>query len=142
MKKSWLVRWNKRKSYSGKQYDQKDYNEFSVKVREYDDKEFSDFSQLIAGGLMHGNEYRLGKRLKELINCLDIDTKTYLFGNSSNRATFIQSTVDTRDYLTHYDRRHSAKIFYNNHLFYSSIVLKAVFAIIIYRDLGLKKMLF
>lgn len=88
---------------------------------------------------MHGNEYRLGKRLKELINCLDIDTKTYLFGNSSNRATFIQSTVDTRDYLTHYDRRDSAKIFYNNHLFYSSIVLKAVFAIIIYRDLGIEE---
>ena len=53
----------------------------------------------LEGRLMHGNEVNLGKRIKSII-----DPFKDVIGTSKQRSKLIRRIVDTRNYLTHYDK--------------------------------------
>ena len=53
----------------------------------------------LSGRLQHGNEVNLGRRIKSIIKPFK-----GLFGTSKARDKLIRSIVDTRNYLTHYDK--------------------------------------
>lgn len=58
-----------------------------------------DHVEWLRGRLIHGNEINLGKRLKKIIEPF----KKHL-GSGSDRNKFLRKIVDTRNYLTHYNK--------------------------------------
>ena len=131
-----------RRLFDGKIFDDAEYQEYSSKVIEYiQGKLPSEFCKKIEGMLRHGNEYSLNKRLRELINLLNPETKSYLFGNSDNRAKFIQQLVDTRNYLTHYDVSDKKNILKGSEIFYAIQRLKALATILLFKEIGIDEKL-
>ena len=53
----------------------------------------------LSGRLQHGNEVNLGRRIKSII-----EPFKELLGTSKDRKRLIRTIVDTRNYLTHYDK--------------------------------------
>lgn len=58
------------------------------------------FTEWVENRLRYGNELSLRNRLRQLLEPFED-----LFGTSSQRRTFISKFVNTRNYLTHYDKR-------------------------------------
>jgi ApeA N-terminal domain 1 len=131
-----------RRLFDGKIFDDAKYQEYSAKVIEYIQSKLpSEFCEKIEGMLRHGNEYSLSKRLRELINSLNPETKSYLFGNSDNRAKFVQQLVDTRNYLTHYDVSDKKNILKGSQIFYAIQRLKALATILLFKEIGIDEKL-
>ena len=115
-----------------------DFEKYSKKTLDFVKENASiDFAEKIEGMLLHGNEYSLSKRLREIINSLDSETKAYLFGNSKKKDKFIQQLVDTRNYRTHYDEAEKKHIIKDHKMLYFAIQrLKAIITIILFKELG------
>lgn len=130
-----------RKLHGGKLMDESDYEKYSLQLSEYTISNFPpEFANKITGMLIHGNEYSLSKRFREIINSLNKETKTYLIGNSDARGKFIQQLVDTRNYLTHYDVGNKKNVLKDSgELFYSVQRLKALATLILYKEIGVNE---
>lgn len=129
--------------YEGKLFEEDYYNQNVAQLINYAKSSLpEDFVQTIEKKLKHGNEYSLNKRLKEIINSLEKDSKLSLIGNSDNRDRFIQQLVDTRNYLTHYDKSEKKKLLETTlEKFYAIQRLKAIATLIIVKELGVKESL-
>lgn len=100
-----------RRFHIGEILDQKTYNEAADKIKEFINEQFEgETKTFFLGKFKHGNEYNLGKRLRELINDLSPDSKNYIIGNSKRRTSFLQKIIETRNYLTHYDESEKTTI--------------------------------
>jgi len=63
------------------------------------------FKESLKGKLLYLNEFSLRKRLNEILEYCGNITEHFI----KNKAEFIEATVDTRNYLTHFDKRLEAK---------------------------------
>jgi len=128
-----------RRTYEGVLYDIESYSKYSSLLIDYAQNELPvDMAMKIKGMLQHGNEFSLSKRLRELVRNIEPETKKYFFGNSGNRDKFVQQLVDTRNYLTHYDKEQKSNILDNtDKIFYSVIRLKAFITLILFKEIGI-----
>lgn len=129
--------------YEGKPFDEEDYSKYRSQLIDYATDTFpTEFAKRIEGMLKHGNEYTLNKRLKQIINNLDQNSKVSLIGNSANRERFIQQLVDTRNYLTHYDKAEKNNLLETSaERFYAIQRLKAIATLTIAKELGVEESL-
>lgn len=132
-----------RKTYDGKLFDVDYYEKNSSELKDYLKLNFPDtFAEKVEQMLLHGNEYSLSKRLREIFKYLDPDTKSKMFGNSDNRNRFIQQVVDTRNYLTHYDMGNKQNVLEEAEELYLTVQrLKALSTLIIFTEIGITEKL-
>lgn len=127
-----------RRKFDSKLFLESDYNTYMEKLKEFVEKEIPEFTTKIASMKQHGNEVNLGKRLKEIINSLSSDTKLYLFGNSKKRDKFIMQLVETRNYLTHFDKTGKNNILEDTDSLLNAVMrMQALITLIILIDLGI-----
>ncbi len=86
------------------------------------------------GRLIHGNEISLSKRIKRIIEPF----KEY-FGSNKERSKMICSIVNTRNYLTHYDKSLEDKAANGNELWTICQKIEAMFQLHILNILGFSK---
>lgn len=130
-----------RSLFEGKTMNEEEYQKFTSELSDLLETKFpQEYSKLIRGKLEHGNEYSLSKRLRGIINSLNSESKTYLIGNSDNRGKFVQQLVDTRNYLTHFDKGKKKNILESaDELFYTIQRLKALTTLLIFIQIGIKE---
>lgn len=129
-----------RKVYNGKLFDPVKYQKYSTDIVNFVNDNIPEFVERIKGMLLFGNELSLSKRLKELINSLSPDTKTYIIGKSDNRKKFIQQLVDTRNYLTHYDVGDKKNVLKDSsEIFYAIQRLKALATLFLFKEIGIEE---
>jgi hypothetical protein len=63
------------------------------------------FRESLKGKLLYLNEFSLRKRLKEILEYCGNLTEHFI----KNKSEFIENTVDTRNYLTHFDKKLEGK---------------------------------
>ncbi len=127
-----------RRKFDSKLFLESDYNSYMEKLIGFVEKEIPEFTAKIEAMKQHGNEVNLGKRLKEIINSLSKESKLYLIGNSRNRDKFIMQLVDSRNYLTHFDKSGKKNILEEtNSLLHAIMRMQAIITLIILVDLGI-----
>ncbi|MEX6703283.1 HEPN domain-containing protein [Peribacillus frigoritolerans] len=128
-----------RSLFKGKAMDEKEYQKYSSELTDLLETKFpQEFSTVIKGKLNHGNEYSLSKRLRELVNSLTQESKTYLIGNSDKRGKFVQQLVDTRNYFTHFDLDGKSNVLeIEDELFYAIQRLKALCTLLLFKQIGI-----
>ena len=86
--------------YKGEYLSDDDYNGvYKALVNAIPDIDI-DIKKSLENRLKYGNEYSLRKRLKEIFG----KYQEILNGFIENKNSFIEKVVDTRNYLTHYDK--------------------------------------
>ncbi|MBL3648863.1 ApeA N-terminal domain 1-containing protein [Bacillus sp. RHFS10] len=133
-----------RRFYEGNTIEQDLYIENAEKIKRYieDNIDNEEVKSFFLGKFKHGNEYNLGKRLKELINGLSSEVKSFLIGNSENRDRFIQKTVETRNYLTHYDMSKKTMILKEPfEKFFNIYRMKLILIFVVLKKLGVEEKL-
>ncbi|WP_425203927.1 HEPN domain-containing protein [Priestia megaterium] len=130
-----------RRVYEGKIFDEATYKENESKLLGYVQSELpEEFAKRVANLLSHGNEYSLSKRLREIISSLEPETKAYLFGNSKNRDRFVQQLVDTRNFLTHYDKTEKKNLLEkSDEKFYALQRLRTLVTLILFKEIGVEE---
>ncbi|HYX72378.1 MAG TPA: HEPN domain-containing protein [Nitrososphaera sp.] len=86
--------------------------------------------------LKYGNEYSLRKRIKLLLDELTEDCRMLITKEPNN---FISSVVDTRNYLTHYDRSLKPDVLEDADLYNASLSLKVFLTIFLLKELEIKE---
>ena len=78
--------------------------------------------------------------MKDLFDDLHSDSSEFLIGNDEEKALFISSLVDTRNYLTHFDMGNKKHVIEDsNDKFNVLMMLKGILAFIILKDLGINE---
>jgi hypothetical protein len=85
----------------------------------------------LSGRLQHGNEVNLGRRIKSIIEPF----KEFL-GSSKERNKLIRTIVDTRNYLTHYDKPLESVAASGRDLWLLCLKLEAIFQLHLLQVLG------
>jgi len=87
--------------------------------------------------LQYFNEYSLSKRLKDIIDHLNKDTRVYLLESNRMTKSFIYKVVSTRNYLTHYGEGLEKKVYKGIELYYATIILKTLAGILLFKELSI-----
>ena len=90
-----------------------------------------DFRESLTNKIKYGNEYSLGKRLKEIFVKYQENLKFI-----ENKDIFIRKIVDTRNYLTHYDKELREQSASGEALYHLTQKLKMVMEICLLSELG------
>jgi len=90
------------------------------------------FKEALKSKLKYGNEYSLRKRLKDLFEKYKEVVDDFI----ENKDIFINRVVDTRNYLTHYDKNLREKAVDGEQLYYVIQQLKIVIVICLLSELG------
>ena len=85
----------------------------------------------LSGRLQHGNEVNLGRRIKSIIKPF----KEFL-GTSKDRNKLIRSIIDTRNYLTHYDKSLESTAVSGRDLWLLCLKMEAIFQLHLLQVLG------
>lgn len=85
----------------------------------------------LSGRFQHGNEVNLGRRIKSIIEPF----KEFL-GTSKDRNKLIRSIVDTRNYLTHYDKSLASVAVSGRDLWLLCLKMEAIFQLHLLQVLG------
>jgi len=93
-----------------------------------------DNQEWLSGRLQHGNEVTFGRRIKSIIEPF----KGFL-GTSRERNKLIRSIVDTRNYLTHYDKSLEAAAVSGSNLWLLCLKMEAIFQFHLLQVLGFTK---
>ncbi|MDP0481933.1 hypothetical protein P4V37_05320 [Bacillus subtilis] len=130
-----------RRFYEGEILDQQIYNQASDKIKEFISEQLEgEVRDFFLAKFKHGNEYNLGKRLRELINKLSQESKLYIIGNSDRRASFLQKLIETRNYLTHYDDSGKTTILKHPYvLFFAVIRMNIILVFVLLKELGISE---
>ena len=91
----------------------------------------SEHQKWLSGRLFHGNEVNLGNRLKAIIKPF----KQYI-GANKDCSKLIQSIVQTRNYLTHYDESHAKNAVKGRDLWPLCLKMEAIFQLHLLKTLG------
>lgn len=129
-----------RKKFNTKLFDEEVYKGFASKIIEYAKKDTPEIAAKIEGMLGYGNEVSLSRRIKEILGSMGEDVTEYIIGEKPKQKKFTQQLVDTRNYLTHFDKRKKANLLESfDELFYATQRLKAIQTVILYRELGIEE---
>lgn len=90
-----------------------------------------DNREWLSGRLQHGNEVNLGRRIKRII-----EPFSKRFGSSKVRNKLIRAIVDTRNYLTHYDKSLEKKTATGRELWILCLKMEAIFQLHLLQVLG------
>jgi hypothetical protein len=90
-----------------------------------------DNREWLFGRLQHGNEVNLGRRIKSIIEPF----KDFL-GTSKKRNKLIRSIIDTRNYLTHYDKSLESIAVSGRDLLLLCLKMEAIFQLHLLQVLG------
>lgn len=112
--------------------DEGEYQELSESLIEQCPKKHQ---QWLSGRLQHGNELNLSKRIKDIIEPF----KT-LLGNSKEQGKLIRAIVDTRNYLTHYDKSLKTKMATGRDLWALCQKMEAIFQLNLLQVLGFSEL--
>ncbi|MDK2741680.1 MAG: hypothetical protein NDI90_02120 [Nitrospira sp. BO4] len=93
----------------------------------------NDKQKWLSGKLTYGNELSLRHRLTDMI-----DPFQPLYGSSTEGKAFISKVIDTRNYLTHYDKNLSAKAATGTDLWKLCMKLEVLFQLHFLRLMGLE----
>lgn len=85
----------------------------------------------LKGRLLHGNEINLRKRLQHIIEPF----QDY-FGSGKNRKEFINKIINTRNYLTHYDRQLEQYAVSDEELYKLCLKIEAIFNLCFLKQIG------
>ncbi len=85
----------------------------------------------LSGKLRHGNELNLGRRIKSII-----EPFKELIGTSSERSRLISTIVNTRNYLTHYDKSLESEAASGRDLWLLCLKMEAMFQLHLLQVLG------
>ncbi len=85
----------------------------------------------LSGRLIHGNEINLGRRIKSII-----EPFKEIIGTNKERNKIIRSIVDTRNYLTHYDKSLHSKAAGGKELWELCLKMEAFFQLHFLQVLG------
>lgn len=95
-----------------------------------------DIQKNITGKLKFFNEYTLRKRLEEINNSLESETREFLFESNRKSKSFIYRAVNTRNYLTHYGEDSQTR-YEGIKMYYANVLLKTLASIILFKEIGL-----
>lgn len=90
-----------------------------------------EYREWLTGRLKHGNELTLSQRLKKII-----EPFKEFFGQSRERNKLVKNIVDTRNYLTHYDKSLEAEIIIDGNLWFLCLKMEALFQFQMLQILG------
>lgn len=113
------------------QMSEDEFNTLKEKLLEHCPEERKDW---LKGKLHYGNEVGLRTRLKGLINPLN-----EYFGNEKEKKYFIESLVNTRNYLTHYDETLKSRAIEGKDLYFICHKMEVIFQIYLLKMLGFDK---
>lgn len=132
-----------RKNFEGKIFDKDVFRDLSTQLKEYTNDHFpDDFSKKIRDMLAFGNEYSLAMRLQELINNFEAETKERLIGDSDAVKKFVRQIVDTRNYLTHFDKNKKKNVLEETDEKFLAIKrLIAITTVILFKEIGINESL-
>jgi len=125
-----------RRKFEGKYLSDEDYEPIQGRFKDIINKLDVDasFKDALKSRLKYGNEYSLRKRLKDLfVKCRDI-TQNFI----KDEDNFINRVIDTRNYLTHYDKK-LRNIADGKDLYYITQKLKIILQICLLYELGFTK---
>ncbi|WP_353199482.1 HEPN domain-containing protein [Sandarakinorhabdus sp.] len=91
-------------------------------------------AEKLRGALAYAHEPSLASRLIQIFSEIEDDIEFMKFTNNKK---FLRSIVDTRNYLTHYDKNDKSEILKGDDLFYTTRCLLALLNAIILREIGL-----
>ena len=106
------------------------YEKFKEFIKELDIE--PSFKKALESKLKYGNEYSLRKRLKDLFEKYKEVVDDFI----EDKDIFINRVVDTRNYLTHYDKNLREKAVDGEQLYYVTQQLKIVIVICLLSELG------
>ena len=86
------------------------------------------------GKLKYANEISLAQRLKRVI-----EPYKEIFGNTKDRNIFIRKAVDTRNYLTHYDKSLKSNMACGEDMWKLFLKMEVIFQLYLLQILGLSK---
>lgn len=89
--------------------------------------------QWLSGRLQHGNEIKLRKRIKNII-----EPFKEFFGSSKEQKKLITNIIDTRNYFTHYDNSLETKALRGEKLWFLCRKMEAIFQLQLLYILGFK----
>lgn len=123
-----------RRKFEGKYLSNDDYESIYEKFKKFINELAIEpsFKEALKSKLKYGNEYSLRKRLKDLFE----KYKEIIDGFIENKDIFINRVVDTRNYLTHYDKNLREKAVDGKQLYYVIQQLKIVIVICLLSELG------
>lgn len=123
-----------RRRYGGEYLSDDDYKEIhNVLVNVIPDVVKKDFKNSLESKLKYGNEFSLRKRLKEIFNEYQNEIPGLFI---QNKGAFIKKVVDTRNYLTHYDKDLKECAASGIDIFHLTYELKMLLEICLLRELG------
>ncbi|MGG1289826.1 HEPN domain-containing protein [Bacillus smithii] len=119
--------------YGGKYIKQEEYELYLKNINEIIDNQKlnNDLKQRMKGMLVYGNEFSLRKRIKDLFNKIDEETIKILIGNNEKPNAFIDKIVNTRNHLTHPDKRNIPNLIQTDELFQINHQLKCLAMILL-----------
>lgn len=123
-----------RRKFEGKYLSDDDYEPIYEKLKEFISKLAIEpsFKEALNSKLNYGNEYSLRKRLKDLFEKYKEVVNNFI----KDKDIFINKVVDTRNYLTHYDKNLKEKAVDGEQLYYVTQQLKIVIMICLLSELG------
>lgn len=90
-----------------------------------------EYQEWLSGRLQHGNEVSLGRRIKSII-----EPFKEIVGASKERKKLIRTIVDTRNYLTHYEKSLKSVSASGRDLWLLCLKMEAIFQLHLLRMLG------
>lgn len=123
-----------RRKFEGKYLSDNDYAQIYEKFKKFINELSIDssFKESLKNKLNYGNEYSLRKRLKDLFE----EYKEVINDFIKNKDVFINKIVDTRNYLTHYDKNLRKKAVNKEQLYHVTQQLKIIIMICLLSELG------
>lgn len=123
-----------RRKYRGKYLSDEDYKKIpGVLVNAIPSAVKKDFKNSMENKLKYSNEFSLRKRLKEIFDEYQHEIPGVFI---KNKGAFIDKVVDTRNYLTHYDKDLKERAARGNAMFHLTQELKMLLEICLLRELG------
>jgi len=96
----------------------------------------SELKESLRKRLEYGNEYSLRKRFKKLFEILKSELRILI---TSNTDSFIKSVLDTRNFLTHYDKKLEEKCLRGADLYYTNQRLALLLTIVLLKEIGISE---
>ena len=124
-----------RRRYEGRYVTEQGYKQYLEQII-LPDTMPSELKESLRNRLEYGNEYSLRKRFEKLFDILESKLKNLITDNTD---AFINSVVDTRNYLTHYDKKLEEKRLQGADLYYANQRLALLLTTILLKEIGISE---
>lgn len=126
-----------RRKYDGKYLEEQEYAKYKkILTDALPSKMPRDLKTSLWSRLKYGNEYALRKRIAEIFKSFQPDTVKLI---TDDPKSFIESVVDTRNYLTHYDKEIESNSLNGVDLYYTNERLSILLIVLLLREIGIEE---